>query len=91
MINDTPQDQTKYCLMCEDAANKILELEQRVKVLTDAIKRAENVLRYRVNPAGHTEMIKIGNTHEWTRAIHAIEHALNQTPQQTAAQINRGS
>lgn len=31
------EDDTRHCPMCEDAAKKILELEQRVKVLTNAV------------------------------------------------------
>lgn len=34
----TTLDDTRYCRMCEDAAKKILELEQRVKVLTEALR-----------------------------------------------------
>ena len=66
----TSLDNTRHCPMCEDSAKKILELEQRVKVLTDALNEISTFPRRRM-PAD------IAN------------EALNSTPQQTAAQIER--
>jgi hypothetical protein len=48
----------------------------KIAMLVDCVKRCENVLRYRVNPHGHTQMEKGGNTQEWTKAIHCIESSL---------------
>jgi hypothetical protein len=56
-----------------DAAERIAELEQRVKVLYEALERAAQCIP-----------IEFVATHE------VVFDALNQTPQQTAEQIERG-
>jgi len=54
--------------------------EQENLHLREVIKIVEDVLRYRVNPHGHTAMIKISNTNAWTRALKSIE-AIDKIPQ----------
>lgn len=76
----TTLDNTRHCPMCEDAAKKILELEQRVKVLTEVLGPFVREARDYVS-GGNKQLIKM---------VRNGERALNQTPQQTAAQIERG-
>lgn len=70
----TPLDDTRHCPMCEDAAKKILELKQRVKVLSDALRV--------IMDDQHAE--------ENRYVFLTAKQALNKTPQQTAEQIERG-
>lgn len=74
-------DNTRHCPMCEDAAKKILELEHRVKVLTNVLKRASKSLGAFCGDEGWG--MQDMNTMDDVDAVLAF------TPQQTAAQIER--
>lgn len=65
-------------------AKKILELEQRVKVLTDALHSIDNACIECEGDDGELVFSVDSDT------IHAMRDVIEQTPQQTAAQIERG-